>query len=245
MLRQLIVTVMGNVDSGKTQLLDTIRNTAIVESEPGKITQCIGCSHIPLDTIKKICGDLLLKSKMDIRIPGFVIIDTPGHAAFTNLRRRGGNLADIAVVVIDINDGVKPQTMECIDILKQYKTPFVIALNKIDLLPGWSSNSKALLLENIQKQNGQAMLLIEKKLYEIVGRLSELGFNSERFDRVEDYTKQIAIIPTSAKTAEGLPELLMVMAGLSQKFLEQALKVDVKGYAKGTVLEALGFTSKT
>ena len=237
MLRQLIVTVMGNVDSGKTQLLDTIRNTAIVESEPGKITQCIGCSHIPLDTIKKICGDLLLKSKMDIRIPGFVIIDTPGHAAFTNLRRRGGNLADIAVVVIDINDGVKPQTMECIDILKQYKTPFVIALNKIDLLPGWSSNSKALLLENIQKQNGQAMLLIEKKLYEIVGRLSELGFNSERFDRVEDYTKQIAIIPTSAKTAEGLPELLMVMAGLSQKFLEQALKVDVKGYAKGTVLE--------
>ncbi len=237
MLRQLIVTVVGNVDSGKTQLLDTIRGTAIVESEPGKITQCIGCSHIPLDTIKKICGNLLLKSKTEIKIPGFVIIDTPGHAAFTNLRKRGGNLADIAVVVIDINEGVKPQTIECIDILKQYKTPFVIALNKIDLLAGWASNSKILLLENIQKQNEQAMLLLEKKLYEIVGKLSELGFNSERFDRVEDYTKQIAIIPTSAKTAEGLPELLMVMAGLSQKFLEQSLKFDAKGHAKGTVLE--------
>ena len=237
MIRQLIVTVMGNVDAGKTQLLDTIRNTAIVESEPGKITQCIGCSHIPLDTIKKICGDLLKKSKIEIKIPGFVIIDTPGHAAFTNLRRRGGNLADIAIVVIDINDGIKPQTLECIDILKQYKTPFVVSLNKIDLLSGWTSDNKLFLLESIQRQNEQTMLLLEKKLYEVVGKLSEFGFNSERFDRVEDYTKQIAIIPTSAKTSEGLPEMLMVMAGLSQKFLEQSLKVDVDGNAKGTILE--------
>jgi len=237
MIRQLIITVMGNVDSGKTQLLDTIRQSAIVESEPGKITQCIGCSLIPLETIKKICGTLLEKSKLDIKIPGFVIIDTPGHAAFTNLRKRGGNLADIAIVVIDINDGVKPQTAECIDILKQYKTPFVIALNKIDLLSGWKSNPELNLLENIQKQNESIMMLIEKKLYEVVGKVSEFGLNAERFDRVEDYTKQIAIIPISAKTSEGLPELLMVMAGLSQKFLEESLKVNIEGPAKGTILE--------
>ena len=237
MLRQLIITVMGNVDSGKTQLLDTIRNTAIVESEPGKITQCIGCSQIPIDTIKKICRSLLQKSRFEIKIPGFVIIDTPGHAAFTSLRKRGGNLADVAILVIDINEGVKPQTLECIDILKQYKTPFVVALNKIDLLAGWASNHEINLLENVQKQNETTMLLIEKKLYEVVGRLSEFGFNSERFDRVEDYTKQIAIIPISAKTKEGLAELLMVMAGLSQKFLEEGLKVDIEGNAKGTVLE--------
>src|SRR3989338_6439501 len=142
MLRQLIITVMGNVDSGKTQLLDTIRNTAIVESEPGKITQSIGCSIIPADTIRKICGNLLGKYKLEIKMPGFVIIDTPGHAAFTNLRRRGGNLADIAIIVVDVNEGIKPQTLECIDILKQYKTPFVVALNKIDLLAGWSSSPK-------------------------------------------------------------------------------------------------------
>ena len=237
MLRQLIITVMGNVDSGKTQLLDIIRNTAIVESEPGKITQCIGCSQIPIDTIKKICRSLLQKSRFEIKIPGFVIIDTPGHAAFTSLRKRGGNLADVAILVIDINEGVKPQTLECIDILKQYKTPFVVALNKIDLLAGWASNHEINLLENVQKQNETTMLLIEKKLYEAVGKLSELGFNSERFDRVEDYTKQIAIIPISAKTKEGLAELLMVMAGLSQKFLEEGLKVDIEGNAKGTVLE--------
>ncbi|MBS3104761.1 translation initiation factor IF-2 [Candidatus Woesearchaeota archaeon] len=237
MLRQLIVTIMGNVDSGKTQLLDTIRNTAIVESEPGRITQSIGCSLITTDVIKKICGNLLDRHKLQIKIPGFVFIDTPGHAAFTNLRKRGGNLADIAVLVIDVSEGIKLQTQECIDILKQYKTPFVIALNKIDLLPGWISNPETSLLENIQKQRENLMMLLEKKLYEIVGKLAELGFNAERFDRVEDYTKQIAIIPSSAKTKEGLAELLMVMTGLSQKFLEESLKVNIKGNAKGTILE--------
>ncbi len=237
MLRQPIVTVVGNVDSGKTQLLDTIRNTAIVESEPGRITQCIGCSIIPVETIKKISGSLLEKYNLPIKIPGFVIIDTPGHAAFTNLRRRGGNLADIAILVIDINDGIKPQTLECIDILKHYKTPFVVALNKIDLLHGWRSNLQMHLLDSVQKQNESVMLFLEKKLYEAVGKLSETGFNSERFDRIEDYTKQIAIIPISAKTSEGLPELLMVMTGLSQKFLEGRLEIDVSGSAKGAVLE--------
>ena len=237
MLRQPIITIMGNVDSGKTQLLDTIRNSAIVESEPGKITQSIGCSIIPIETVKKICGNLLEKHKLAINIPGFVIIDTPGHAAFTNLRKRGGNLADIAVLVIDVNEGVMTQTIECIDILKQYKTPFVVALNKIDMLHGWKSNPEINLLNSIQKQNENVMLLLEKKLYELVGKISELSFNAERFDRVEDYTKQIAIIPVSAKTGEGLAELLMVMTGLSQRFLEEILKVDVKGNAKGTILE--------
>ncbi|MAG91466.1 translation initiation factor IF-2 [Candidatus Woesearchaeota archaeon] len=237
MLRQLIVTMVGHIDHGKSSILDKIRNTAIVASEAGGITQAIGASIIPISTIKKISGNLLEKHKLEIKIPGFIILDTPGHAAFTNLRKRGGNLADIAVLVIDINEGIKPQTLECIDILKQYKTPFVVALNKIDLLPGWRSNPNIHLLENIQKQNESTMLLLEKKLYEIVGRLSEFGFNAERFDRVEDYTKQIAIIPLSAKTSDGLSELLMVMTGLSQRFLEQNLIVNVKGNAKGTVLE--------
>ncbi len=237
MLRQLIIAFMGNVDAGKTQLLDTIRNTALVESEPGRITQSIGCSTITIDVIRKICGNLLEKHKLAIKIPGFIILDTPGHAAFTNLRKRGGNLADIAVLVVDINEGLKAQTLESLDILKQYKTPFVVALNKIDLLSGWASDSNMHLLENVRKQNENAMLLLEKKLYEVVGKLSEFGFNAERFDRVEDYTKQIAMIPTSAKTGEGLAELFMVITGLSQKFLEESLKVDIGGKAKGTVLE--------
>ena len=236
-LRQPIIAVFGHINHGKTQLLDTIRSTSIVKSEPGRITQRIGCTLVPIDTIKKMSGHLLKTLKLDIKIPGILFIDSPGHAAFTSLRKRGGNLADIAVLVVDINEGMKVQTVECVEILQHYKTPFVVALNKTDLLPGWVSNSKINLLENISKQNESTTLLLEKKLYEVVGRLSEFGFNSERFDRVEDYTKQIAIIPTSAKTSEGVAELFMVLTGLSQKFLESSLKVDVKGDAKGTVLE--------
>ena len=164
MLRQLIINVLGNVDSGKTQLLDTIRNTSIIESEPGRITQSIGCTLVPIDTIKKISGHLLKALKLDIKLPGILFIDSPGHAAFTNLRRRGGNLADIAIIVIDINEGIKPQTIECIDILRQYKTPFVVALNKIDLMQGSVTNSNTTLLENIEQQNEKTRIMLEKKL---------------------------------------------------------------------------------
>src|SRR3989338_9256207 len=108
MLRQPILVFMGNVDAGKTQLLDTIRNTAIVSKEAGGITQAIGASIIPLSAIKKICGPLLSPT-MQLTIPGILTIDTPGHAAFTNMRKRGGNLADMAVLVVDIREGVKPQ----------------------------------------------------------------------------------------------------------------------------------------
>ncbi len=235
MLRQPIMVFMGNVDAGKTQLLDQIRNTAIVSKESGGITQAIGASIIPLNTIKKICGDLLSKS-LELTIPGLLTIDTPGHAAFTNIRKRGGNLADIAVLVIDINEGVKPQTEECIEILKQYKTPFVISMNKVDLISGWKSD-KGLLIENIGKQSQKVVGEFEKKFYEVVGKLSELGLNVERFDRVEDYTKQIAVVPSSATTGEGVPELLMVVMGLSQKFLQDKLELDMESGAKGTIIE--------
>ena len=236
MIRSPICTVAGHVDHGKTSVLDKIRGTAIVETEAGRITQAIGASIVPLTTIRKICGPLLERLNIKFTIPGLLFIDTPGHAAFTNLRKRGGNLADIAIVVIDINEGIKPQTTEVIDILKQYKTPFVVALNKIDLISGWQSN-KTLLLENVSKQSTTIQQLLDKKLYELVGRLSTFGLNSERFDRVDDYTKQIAIIPLSAKTGEGIPELLMVITGLAQKYLEKKLDIDIKRFAKGTILE--------
>jgi len=235
-LRQPIVTYLGGVDSGKTSLQDFIRQTSVVKGEAGKITQHIGSTNVPLKTIEKLCGSLLKKLKLDIKIPGILFLDTPGHAAFTSLRKRGGNLADIAILVVDINEGIMPQTLECIDILKQYKTPFIIALNKIDLISGWKSNN-AFLMQNIQSQSETIQKVLDTKLYELVGKLSELSFNAERFDRVEDYTKQIAIVPTSAKSGEGIPELLMVLTGVAQKYMEQNLNVNIEGPAKGTVLE--------
>jgi len=235
MIRQPIITFVGHIDHGKTSLQDFIRQTAITKTEAGKITQHIGSSNIPFETIKKICGNLLDKLKIKLTVPGLLFIDVPGHAAFTNLRKRGGNLADIAILVIDINEGVMPQTLECIDILRQYKTPFIIALNKIDLL-GFQSKSN-FLIQNINSQSESIQKILDTKLYEIVGKLSELDLSAERFDRVEDHTKQIAIVPTSAETGDGIPELLMVLTGLAQKFLEQNLNFDSEGNAKGTILD--------
>ena len=231
-LRQLIVTVVGHVDHGKTSILDSVRGTAVAASEAGLITQCISCTNIPFEIIQKLCG----KGVEKIKIPGLLFLDTPGHASFTNLRKRGGNLADIAILVVDMNEGFKPQTIESIEILKQYKTPFIIAANKIDLVPGWQEKTKNT-LESINQQTPNLQQEIDKRLYNLVGELSKHDINAERFDRVTDYTKQIAIVPCSAKNQTGLSELLMVLAGLAQRFLEKNLEINVNDQGKGIVLE--------
>lgn len=236
-LRSPICTVVGHVDHGKSSILDKIRGTAIVATEAGAITQAIGASIIPIDVIKKICGHLLTALKIDMKIPGILFIDTPGHAAFTSLRKRGGNLADIAILVVDINEGFKPQTIEALEILKTSKTPFIVAANKFDLIKGFSSKPGSPILQTIKTQSDLTISEIETKMYELVGKFAEYELQSERFDRVSDYTKQIAIVPVSAKTGEGIPELLMVMSGLTQKFLEKCLSCDLGACAKGTILE--------
>jgi len=234
--RKPIVTIMGHVDHGKTKILDTIRDTTVIDREAGAITQAIGASIVPVETIQRLCGQLLEMANIKLGVEGLLFIDTPGHAAFSNLRRRGGNLADIAILVIDINEGFKPQTIEALEILKKYKTPFVVALNKIDLVSGWYKKDD-ILLKNVNMQSEETRGLLDSRLYEIVAKLHEMGFASERFDRVENHTKEIALIPTSAKTGEGIPELLMVLTGLAQKFLDTCLTCDVGGAGKGTILE--------
>jgi len=235
-IRSPICTVVGHVDHGKSSVLDWIRGSNIVASEPGAITQSIGASNIPLNIIKQKCGILLEKVNINFTIPGLLFIDTPGHAAFTNLRKRGGNLADIAVVVVDINEGFKPQTIEAIEILKNYKTPFIIAANKIDLINGWNQKDK-LVLNNISQQNEHVQKFFDEKLYSLVRSLYEVAkIDGERFDRVSDYTKQVAIVPCSARTGEGLPELLMSLIGMAQKYLEKDLEVKSEK-AKAIVLE--------
>ncbi|OVE74950.1 translation initiation factor IF-2 [archaeon D22] len=236
-VRSPLVVVVGHVDHGKSSILDSIRGTSIVQKEAGAITQAIGASIIPMDTIKGVCGKLLDSMGMNFTIPGLLFIDTPGHAAFTSLRKRGGNLADIAILVVDMNEGFKPQTIEAIEILKSYKTPFVIAANKVDLIAGWKSNPELSMIQNINSQSPDVQQKFETKMYELVAKFYEQGFECERFDRLTDYTKQLAIIPTSAKSKEGLPELMMVLSGLAQKFLEKNLEYDGEKAGRGTILE--------
>jgi len=215
--------------------LDKIRGSNVVSREAGGITQHIGATEIPLKTVYDLCADMA-QSK-EFTVPGLLFIDTPGHHSFTTLRARGGALADLAVLVIDINEGLKPQTLESILILKKYRTPFVIAANKVDLIPGWRSHPGKPFVISVNEQPSATVEQLDKMLYDMVGKLHDKGFSSDRFDRIEDFTTNIAIIPTSGKTGEGIPDLLLVLVGLAQKFLEDRLISEEDSPGEGTVLE--------
>ncbi len=237
MPRQPILSVLGHVDSGKTTLLDRIRESRIVDGEEGGITQMIGATEIPLETIEDVCGDLLQQLDTDITIPGMLFIDTPGHAAFSSLRKRGGSISDISIVVVDIQQGIQPQTEEALKILQDTNTPFIIALNKIDTLPGWQSEHN-LFTKNLQEQTDRNQQKLDEEIYSLMGDLhDQTGVTAERFDRVDDFQKKAAIVPISAMTGEGIPELLMTLTGLSQNYLSDQLETHDDSIGKGTVLE--------
>jgi len=218
-----------------TTLLDKIRGTSVAQKEAGLITQHIGATEIPFDVIKRICGPLI-GDTTKIRVPGLLFIDTPGHRAFTNLRARGGALADLAILVIDVMEGIMPQTIESINILKHYKTPFVVAANKIDRIRGWVPYPDKPFLYSYKQQRSQTQQDLDIKLYELMAQLADHGFDSDRYDRITDFTKKVAIVPVSAKTGEGIPDLLAVLIGLAQRYLINKLEVeDVP--AEGTILE--------
>lgn len=233
-IRTPIVCVLGHVDHGKTSLLDHIRGSSVTETEDGAITQHIGATIVPVDAIRRMNPAL---DSDAVTLPGLLFIDTPGHHAFTTLRARGGALADLAIVVVDINEGFQPQTIESLQILRHSKTPFVIAANKIDRIHGWIVNRNQPFMKTFNTQNDRVKQVIETRTYEIVGALSELGFNSERYDRVADFQRNVGIIPLSALTGEGVPDLLMVLIGLAQKYMTENLTLTAEGPGMGTVLE--------
>ncbi len=224
------------IDTGKTLLLDKIRRSNVQAREAGGITQHIGASFFPVETLNEISKPILRRVGGRVKIPGLLVVDTPGHEAFANLRRRGGGVADIVILVIDVLKGFEAQTYECINILKSRRTPFLVAANKIDRIPGWKPKPDAPFLESYREQDPYVRQTLDEHLYRIIGKFSELGFRAERFDRISDFTRTVAIIPTSAKTGEGIPELVAVLTGLTQQYLQSRLQV-TEGPAKGTVLE--------
>lgn len=236
-IRQPIVAVLGHVDSGKTSLLDKIRGTGVQEREAGGITQHIGASFLPDETIKKICGPLYEKmSKVETKVPGLLVIDTPGHEVFTNLRVRGGSAADIAILVVDINRGFQPQTNESLKILESRKVPFVVALNKTDMLSGWKKTNTPFISQAIKEQSPSIQTMLDEQLYNVVGTLSVLGYQSEAFYRIKDFKQEVAIVPVSARTGVGIPELLAVLVGLTQQYLGKKLEQEEKT-SRGIILE--------
>ncbi len=231
------MAVLGHVDSGKTSILDKIRGTGVQGREAGGITQHIGASFLPDETIQKICGSLYDKlGSTETKIPGILVIDTPGHEVFTNLRARGGSAADIAILVVDINRGFQPQTNESLKILESRKVPFVVALNKVDMISGWQKSDIPYISQAIKKQITPVQTTIDEQIYNVVGALSILGYQSEAFYRVQDFKKEISIVPVSARSGVGIPELLAVLVGLTQQFLQKKLDQEEKS-TRGIVLE--------
>ena len=235
-VRQPIVCVLGHIDSGKTSLLDKIRKSSVQAREVGGITQHIGASFFPAKTLRELTGPLLKQLKSKINIPGLLVIDTPGHEAFVNLRKRGGAVADIAILVVDVLRGFEAQTYECVDILKSRKTPFLVAVNKVDRLPGWVSKPSEHFWKSYESQDTYVRQDFDEHFYTIIGSFSQLGLRADRFDKITDFTKTIALVPTSAKTGEGISELLAVLIGLAQQYLRDQLRT-TRGAARGTVLE--------
>jgi translation initiation factor 5B len=233
-LREPIVCVLGHVDHGKTTLLDDIRGTTVAKKEAGGITQKIGATEIDKNTLESNIKNYF--KNINISIPGLLFIDTPGHVAFANMRAMGGALADIAILVIDINEGLKPQTLESIDVLKRYKTPFIIAANKIDLIPYFIAAHNSSFKETLKKQREEYINALDEKLYKIINDLYIKGISADRYDRITDFTKSFAIVPVSAKLNIGIPDILMVLTGLAQRFLEEHIQFESKS-TRGSVIE--------
>ena len=238
--RQPIVSVLGHVDHGKTSVLDLVRSigserqASVMDREAGGITQHIGATEVPADVLNDTCSAML--GGKNFKSPGLLFIDTPGHHSFVSLRNRGGSVADIAILVIDVMEGLQPQTIESLNTLKETKTPFVIAANKVDRIHGWRCESGRSFIESFKEQREDVISLFEDRYWKILGQFSEHGFNIERYDKIRDFTQNVALVPRSAKEGEGLQDLLAVSVGLAERFLEDRL-TDTIGPAQGTVLE--------
>lgn len=234
-LRQPILSLLGHVDHGKTTLLDRIAGSIRAEREAGGITQGIGAIEVPRTTLLQLCHGVVATE--GFQVPGLLFVDTPGHKSFETLRRRGGALADLAILVIDVREGVMPQTRESIQILRQEKTPFAVAVTKIDLLSGWRKPSGPVkLAEQLERCGLDYVRQLDQRLYAIAEELYQLGFSADRFDRVSDFTRNLGLVPVSAKSGVGLPELLALVVGLAQRFLKEELQIRGAG-SEGTILE--------
>lgn len=236
-VRAPIICILGHINHGKTSLIDFIRGTVVQKHEAGGITQHIGASFLPVEDVAKFCN-LSPEMAKKLIIPGLLVIDTPGHAAFVNLRKRGGAVANIAVLVVDVVSGPMPTTYEAIRILRERKVPFVVAANKLDLIEGWKSKPGVRSFKKAyENQDPWTKEKLDKVIYQWMEDFMNEGFKMiDRFDKIIDFTQSVAIVPTSAHTGEGIPDLLMVIVGMVQQFLQKSI-VYTDGPAKGVVLE--------
>ena len=222
-LRSPILCVLGHVDTGKTKLLDKIRRTNVQDGEAGGITQQIGATYMPMEQIKTKTQELNKDLKLELKVPGLLVIDTPGHESFTNLRSRGSGLCDIAILVVDIMHGLEPQTIESINLLRSRKTPFIVALNKVDRLYDWKVCKNSPIRKALAAQKKYVIEEFENRSSKILEELMEQGLNAALYYDNDDYRRVVSVVPTSAMTGEGVPDLLLLAVQLTQELMTKKI----------------------
>ncbi|KAL1343421.1 hypothetical protein HN51_029807 [Arachis hypogaea] len=232
-LRSPICCIMGHVDTGKTKLLDCIRGTNVQEGEAGGITQQIGATYFPADNIRERTKEL--KADAKLKVPGLLVIDTPGHESFTNLRSRGSGLCDIAILVVDIMHGLEQQTIESLNLLKMRNTEFIVALNKVDRLYGWKTCRNAPIIKAMKQQTKDVQNEFNHRLVQIITQLKEQGLNTELYYKNKEMGETFNIVPTSAISGEGIPDLLLLLVQWTQKTMAE--KLTYSDEVQCTVLE--------
>ncbi|KAI8569232.1 hypothetical protein RHMOL_Rhmol02G0262200 [Rhododendron molle] len=231
-LRSPICCIMGHVDTGKTKLLDCIRGTNVQEGEAGGITQQIGATYFPAENIRERTKEL--KADAKLKVPGLLVIDTPGHESFTNLRSRGSGLCDIAILVVDIMHGLKPQTIESLNLLKMRNTKFIVALNKVDRLYGWKACRNAPIVKTMKQQSKDVQHEFNRRLTDIITQFKEQGLNTELYYKNKEMGETFSIVPTSAISGEGIPDLLLLLVQWTQKTMVD--KLMYRNEVQGTYL---------
>ncbi|KAL8929246.1 MAG: hypothetical protein Q9208_001329 [Pyrenodesmia sp. 3 TL-2023] len=222
-LRSPICCILGHVDTGKTKILDKIRQTNVQEGEAGGITQQIGATYFPVEALKTKTQVVNKDGAFEFKVPGLLVIDTPGHESFTNLRSRGSSLCNIAILVVDIMHGLEPQTLESMRLLRDRKTPFIVALNKIDRLYGWKKVDNNGFQESLAMQNKAVHNEFRDRLEKTKVAFAEQGFNSELYYENRSMAKNVSLVPTSAHTGEGIPDLLKLLVTLTQERMTNKL----------------------
>merc|ERR1719427_1390008 len=239
-LRAPVVCVLGHVDTGKTKILDKLRRTNVQDGEAGGITQQIGATNVPISVIQEQCKMVQGFLDSPLRLPGLLIIDTPGHESFSNLRDRGSSLCDIAILVVDIMHGLEPQTIESLNLLKKKKTPFVVALNKVDRLYEWKPNRHKDIENTLKRQTPNTLTEFNERVDQVKVQFAEQGLNAALFYENPDPEDYISLVPTSAHSGDGMGNLMASLVEMSQTFLAKRLSYTEELQATVLEVKAIG-----